>query len=197
MPCDTVLLRFQVQGSAAMPYRLTAEGIGAAFRIFCSCPAGRKARIMCKHAAALLMGDITDLVHPSDSVDALTERAVGSTLPAAALKHRPTAKPSMATLDAGLAAGLPRALATIIAEAESFGFVMKAEQWHVGLHKLSKFGMPLKHPHIWITYEAEGGAPRPFVVGIRDGDGKRFGHLERAAAHFLAAVHQYRLRSCP
>ena len=194
MSSDTILLRFQVQGSAATPYRLTAEGIGAAFRMFCSCPAGRKARMMCKHAAALLMGDVTDLVQPSNAVEALTARAEGSPLLAAALKHKPTVAPATATLDEGLGAGLPRALATVLAEVEGFGFVMKVEQWHVGLHKLSKFGKPLKHPHIWITYEMESVSSRPFVVGIKDGNGKHFGHLERAAAHFLAAARQYRLK---
>lgn len=78
-------LRFLVQGSAAEPYSVTAVGAGESFRMFCTCPAGRKGGRFCKHAAALLIGDVGALVAPSDSVEDLASRAAGSPLVGAAI----------------------------------------------------------------------------------------------------------------
>lgn len=83
-------LRFRVQGSAAMPYDLVAEGgDGISLRIHCSCPAGRRGGRFCKHAAALLLGDVTNLVEPSDDPTRLRDLAAGSGLIEAALAHHP------------------------------------------------------------------------------------------------------------
>lgn len=85
-------LQFQVKGSAQLPYKITAEGSGEAFRIFCSCPGGRKGGRFCKHVAALLMGDVSRLVEPSDSVEALNTAAQGSGLTIKAMNHQPAQK---------------------------------------------------------------------------------------------------------
>lgn len=96
------MLKFEVQGSGKKPYTVTAEGEGANFRIFCSCPAGRKGGMFCKHAAGLLVGDVTKLVGGGDVV-ALARMAEGSPLVAKALAHRPASKvdewPHIRTLD--------------------------------------------------------------------------------------------------
>lgn len=85
------VLKFEVQGSGKKPYTVTADGEGANFRIFCSCPAGRKGGMFCKHAAGLLVGDVTKLVGGGDVV-ALAHMAEGSPLVAKALAHRPASK---------------------------------------------------------------------------------------------------------
>lgn len=83
-------LRFKVQGSAVEPYDLVAEGgDGLVLRIYCSCPAGRRGGKFCKHAAALLVGDVTNLVAPSDDPSLLRAMAPGSGLVEAALAHLP------------------------------------------------------------------------------------------------------------
>lgn len=86
-------LRFRVQGSATEPYDLVAEGFGPEFRIFCSCPGGRRGGRFCKHVAALLVGDITRLVDPSDDVGVLREMAAGTRYVAAAFAHDPATRP--------------------------------------------------------------------------------------------------------
>lgn len=84
------MLRFQVKGSAREPYQVTASGKGADFAIYCSCPAGRRGGLFCKHAAALLLGDVSRLIQPSDDVSALARNAQGSEYPSLAMEHVPT-----------------------------------------------------------------------------------------------------------
>jgi len=83
------VLTFLVQGSAREPYKLTAQGSGADLQIFCTCPASRKGGKFCKHAAALLMGDMTRLVHGHGDVIELQSRARSSPLLERALQHIP------------------------------------------------------------------------------------------------------------
>lgn len=87
------MLKFQIQGSGKLPYTITAEGQGETFKIFCSCPAGRKGGLFCKHSAALLMGDVTKLVGSSDGIEALARMAEGSGFAVKAIKHRPAGEP--------------------------------------------------------------------------------------------------------
>jgi hypothetical protein len=54
-------LTFSVQGSRKDPYKLTSVGSGADFQLICSCPAGKN-KVMCKHVAYLLHGDVTKMV---------------------------------------------------------------------------------------------------------------------------------------
>lgn len=86
------MLKFRVQGSAKEPYTVTAEGEGETFRMFCDCPAGRQGGKFCKHAAALLVGDVTKLIGASDDIMALAKMAEGSLLVEKALVHRPAIK---------------------------------------------------------------------------------------------------------
>ena len=69
---------FYVQGSEKIPYKLEATGSGRTFDLACSCPFGRKTGKQCKHARALLYGDVSDLVAGSDDVVALGKLAEGS-----------------------------------------------------------------------------------------------------------------------
>lgn len=72
------MLKFQVQGSATEPYRVTADGSGVSLRMFCSCPAGRKGGNPCKHIKAVLQGQASNFVQPSDDLGALSMAAQGS-----------------------------------------------------------------------------------------------------------------------
>ncbi len=54
-------LTFYVQGSGKDPYKITTVGSGTDFQLNCSCPAGRS-KVICKHIAFLLQGDVTNMV---------------------------------------------------------------------------------------------------------------------------------------
>lgn len=81
------MLKFQVQGSGAKPYIITADGEGPDLRMFCTCPAGRKSAMFCKHQRAILLGEVTNLVEPSDDPVDLKSRVQGSRYLEAALAH--------------------------------------------------------------------------------------------------------------
>lgn len=83
------MLKFRVAGSGGREYTIRAEGSGEALSMRCSCPAGHRGGVFCKHVAALLVGDVTALLDPSDSVDVLTEAARGSPLVERAISHAP------------------------------------------------------------------------------------------------------------
>ena len=89
------MIKFQVRGSAPTPYTVTAEGEGDAFRMFCTCPAGRKGGTFCKHASALLMGDVSKLVGASDNLEKLMHMSEGSPLVGRALVHRSADQPDL------------------------------------------------------------------------------------------------------
>ena len=69
---------FYVQGSGKAPYELKATGAGETFYLACSCPAGRKTGKQCKHARALLLGDVTALQEGSADVVELAKMAQSS-----------------------------------------------------------------------------------------------------------------------
>lgn len=71
-------MKFLVQGSAVEPYRVTADGAGPSLKMFCSCPAGRKGGNPCKHIKAVLLGQASSVVQPSDDLATLSEIAQGS-----------------------------------------------------------------------------------------------------------------------
>lgn len=72
------MLTFQVQGSGKQPYKITAEGEGASFVMYCTCPAGQKGQAFCKHRRGLLYGDVTKVVKGAEHVAQLREIARGS-----------------------------------------------------------------------------------------------------------------------
>ena len=93
------MLRFYIQGSAAKPYLVTFEGKGQDLAAFCSCPAGRKGGMFCKHVAALLKGDASKLAEGSDDIALLTGRSAGSPLIAKAQGHVPYGKQKIQPLE--------------------------------------------------------------------------------------------------
>lgn len=189
MLSNAALLRFQVQGSAATSYHLTAEGVGAAFRMFCSCPAGRKARMMCKHVSALLMGDVSALVDPSDCVVELARWADGSETLTRALHHQPAPAKASRMLDAPLEAGLDAAFASLVVQAKAAGWIVRAEPDRIGLHGLSKLGRPRKHPTIALGVADT--PVRPFYVAAPEGMSRSFGSAERAGAHLAEIIGRF------
>lgn len=72
------MLTFQVQGSGKHPYTITAEGEGADFVMYCTCPAGRNGQAFCKHRRGLLYGEVTKIVEGGELVSQLSEMAQGS-----------------------------------------------------------------------------------------------------------------------
>ncbi|AKS45801.1 SWIM zinc finger [Octadecabacter temperatus] len=82
---------FYVQGSGKTPYELKATGAGETFYLACSCPAGRKTGKQCKHARALLMGEVTALQEGSGDLVELAKLAAGSSAIAEAM-DRPLEK---------------------------------------------------------------------------------------------------------
>ncbi len=72
------MLIFRVQGSSKNPYKVTAEGAGSNFVMYCTCPAGRSGRAFCKHRRGLLYGDISNVVEGAALVIELREMARGS-----------------------------------------------------------------------------------------------------------------------
>lgn len=94
-------LQFRVGGSRGSEYIVSAHGAGAAFEIACSCPGGRFGRL-CKHAAALLVGDVTNLTSGEEGLDALQASSKGSPLIEKALVQKPKAIndfPELTSLD--------------------------------------------------------------------------------------------------
>ena len=82
------MLHISVRGSTGTPYTITAEGAGAGLRIFCSCTAGARATL-CKHVAAVLVGDVSAVEGETWLVQELARRAAGSALLAKAYEKAP------------------------------------------------------------------------------------------------------------
>jgi hypothetical protein len=148
---------FYVQGSASKPYRLTAEGSGEAFRMFCTCPAGSRGGQFCKHAAALIMGDVTKLREPSDDVAVLQAMAQGSPLVERAVHHEPKAQPDeefgdLQSLEDVLGRYRPHLVAKgweVVHEVIDGGRPRKAIQ----LFRRFKNGKLLKNPSVELFWE--------------------------------------------
>lgn len=201
------MLTFLVQGSAREPYKLTAQGSGADLQIFCTCPASRKGGKFCKHAAALLMGDVTRLVHGHEDVIELKSRARSSPLLERALQHIPGKE------------GPPPELSSFKTLAEvrdRYGEQLAARGWHVSheardgyealcLHKRFKNGNPQRTAALFLAFEAmtwdliaqpdgslkkENIRPRqrPWSVGGRGMKTNAWGTLPRALPAFLKAA---------
>ena len=192
------LLRYQLRGSSGSIYKLTVEGRAEAFRVFCSCPAGRKGGAFCKHAAALVLGDIDNLVQPSGEPAFVCERAVGSPLLAKALIFSPSTRPvpgrEYASLDAVLDAHK--------SEFEGLGFVVVREASEKAdkllLFRRFKNGNLRKYPEHVLAYETEIteflATPEGEVVLIRErvrkwsAGSRSYNTLTAAMPHFLMLV---------
>lgn len=152
------MLRFQVKGSAREPYNVTADGSGLTFAIYCSCPAGRRGGNFCKHAAALLLGDLSNLVMPSDSVEELIRLAAGSDYPALARQHVP-ADQRRRVVEGYVS--LEQVEAAFRASLEAKGWVVArrsrsilGDEEFLELFATTKFGKPRKQPAIALSYHS-------------------------------------------
>jgi hypothetical protein len=61
-------------------YKVRLEGKGKDLKAFCTCPAGKKGGKFCKHISALLNGDESNIIQPSDKIEALDDVLPGSSL---------------------------------------------------------------------------------------------------------------------
>ncbi|EDQ33922.1 hypothetical protein HPDFL43_05695 [Hoeflea phototrophica DFL-43] len=150
------MLRFEVKGSARSPYQVTAEGAGIDLRMYCTCPAGGLGGQFCKHAAALLVGEISSLQSPAQDVERLRVLAAGSPLIARALRHVPRAAKRAAIH------GYPDLHAVVA----GYGEKLRGLGWHLecgatgvdgdevlGLFKKTKSGQPRKWPAVSLEYQ--------------------------------------------
>lgn len=199
-------LRYQVKGSGAKPYQITVEGAGANLRAFCSCPAMRMGGMFCKHVAALLMGEVTNLVQPSDDVEELKRRAVGSPLVGKAVKHVPYAEkrspppigPGVKTVE-----DVADLVEPLLANADLLGEYSAGDDGSESLDIFGKFknGKPRKTPILTLsfepmTYDLQAGdhgelieinhRPRVRPWGLRTKEkANAWGTLERAGGVFM------------
>ena len=152
------MLKFHIKGSSPLPYRITAEGEGKHFRMFCTCPAGKKGAPFCKHRQALLLGDVTHLVEPFDAVEVLALRAVGSSLLQTAIDHSPVAdrKPTVDCVETIQDVYL--CFGALLEEAGfQVAFVETTDPWpamRLNCHGRGKSGKFLKKPVLSIEWEA-------------------------------------------
>lgn len=180
---ERIILR--IKGSAAEPYRVTAEGRGEALRIYCTCPAGDRAGRFCKHVAAVLLGDVTNLVDGLDRVGELAARAQGSELLLRAMVHVPkSARNGIPVSNSGV---LADDLRDVLDECAAMGWVVMIGPDYVGLGKPLKSGGIPKIVKIKLKHTPASG--RPYRVDApNDGGAKTFGLLGSAAAAFRAAA---------
>jgi len=84
------VLEYQVQSSDKYHiYKIKFEGEGENLSARCSCPAGKKAGLFCKHIAALLNGDESIIIDPSDKLEDLKKISADSPLLEKAKKYVP------------------------------------------------------------------------------------------------------------
>lgn len=148
-------LEFFIQGSAPRPYRVIAEGEGQELRMYCTCPRGSRTGKFCKHVEMLLVGDISQLVSPTEDVAALQKRSIDSPLVAQA-HSRPAGRsnnssmPDLSTLDAlaTYVEGVVGRTDVVICLHGQEG----APERQLGVFGVFKNGKPKKSPHIALNY---------------------------------------------
>ncbi len=80
-------LYYYVQGSSQKPYTVTFKGEGKKLKASCTCPAGMRGKLFCKHIAKVLTGDSSSITEDSDGLDLLACRAKDSPLLAKAAEY--------------------------------------------------------------------------------------------------------------
>lgn len=175
------LLHFYAKGSSNAIYKITAEGSAAGLRMYCTCPAGARGGIFCKHIAALLVGDVTALQQNSDSVLDLAERATGSPLVMRALEHAPRPNIEHRRPDTQ---DLTRDAPEEIARCRRAGYTTEASADSIAIHALLKSGKSEKRPTVALTRRAKGG----YTLTIRGGDKQSFRYLDIAIIRLQEAV---------
>lgn len=147
-------LRFSVQGSAKIPYEITATGYGDDFYAACTCPASRKAGRMCKHVAALLVGDVSKVVSGLEQMSELQRASQGSNFATRAMGYLPTQVPSIP------------GFSDITSVRDAYQSQLEKLGWHIEhtaaedefarecltLHKKRKNGIPYKTPFVTLSF---------------------------------------------
>mgnify|MGYP006287854735 CR=1 FL=1 len=149
------MLVFEVQGSAKAPYTVKAFGSGPELELRCSCPAGARGGLFCKHVAALLAGDVTNVVSGADSADELLRRAEGSPLLARSMAA--TAEPDVAGIE-GIEDFERRFRGALEASGWAVVKLEEHEPWRsdtLALHGFFKNGRMKKGPTHQLSFEAE------------------------------------------
>lgn len=198
-------LVFHVQGSAAKPYQIVAHGHGDALEMFCTCPAGSRGRVFCKHLAALLVGDASGLVEPSADVGELARRAVGSPLIAEALEHRPAQKRTSVEVED--IEGVHRLVLAAV-PGDRFAVVLDgepgADERRIGIHLRFGNGKPRRGAVLEFKFarltalrfdfegspEPRGPSSRPWHVVAKAGRARTFSHIGMAASALLDEVRE-------
>ncbi|MCA3624148.1 MAG: SWIM zinc finger family protein [Methylobacterium sp.] len=95
-------LHFIVTGSEGNKYQVTFEGEGESLASFCTCPAFKRGGLFCKHAAQMLMGEVSRLdfemtsklaQDASSALSLLQTRSTSTRIMAMALAHVPSTVP--------------------------------------------------------------------------------------------------------
>lgn len=154
-------LVFFVSGSAPLPYRIVCTGEGKELRIRCSCRRGAIGRAMCKHVAALLMGDITAAVAGVEQLDMLAIRSSESPLVAAAFDYAPRHR-EVPQVDVSWTGAIGNEVAAEIEGLQALGYVANVSTLVVSVHPLTKHGKPRKRPALELRVSLDD--PRPFSV---------------------------------
>lgn len=118
-------------------------------RSYCTCPAFRKGGAFCKHVAALLVGDVSNLIGNGTDINNLKEISAGSHLMAMALNHQPAKATPTSTFNT-----LNEAEISLRAMASRKNLWVEGiapnefdpDQYGLSFHSIGKRGKPLKAP---------------------------------------------------
>jgi len=88
----TYQFSIHIKGSAKIPYEIKVyeNTQGAHFR--CSCPAGKRGNVFCKHIASVIHGDITNISQGTEYLQKLSKMKISEELKNKALNHKPVKK---------------------------------------------------------------------------------------------------------
>lgn len=195
------MLIFEVQGSAATPYKVTAQGEGQGLFIKCTCIAWVKGGSFCKHVASVLVGDVTALISGSADIEALAKAAKGTHYEQLALTHKPSGRPRVEGINS-LKELYDRYCDKLTAAGWAVEWLKEAtddRREGIYLFAVTKTGKQRKHPKCFICYEewsyeetwnddgtvtraVKGKSPKPWRV-----EGKAYGSLATAIPVFLNA----------
>ncbi|MDR2891576.1 MAG: SWIM zinc finger domain-containing protein [Deltaproteobacteria bacterium] len=199
-----LILQYYVQGSAAKPYLVTFEDEGQGLKAFCSCPAGKRGGLFCKHVAALLNGDVSKLVAPSDNIADLIARADGSPLLEKACAHIPAKQKIQPLADVGSIKDISDLIVPLLSKTKFWSEYETKEDGYESLtvfeRKMYKNGNFYKNPTrrtaisyepiVYLpVYDVETDEMRDTAIEKRTlpylVDGTNYGKIETAGAKFM------------
>lgn len=132
-------LHFHFQGSAKLPYKVTVSGAGDSLRIYCTCAAGTHGAF-CKHAAAVLIGDVTNMLPGGNSPEDIAARSAPPRLLARAVAHNPQPKRGKPEQPRPLSADLAHDIAPEIQIAEQLGYTVRTNGDMITIFETAKSG---------------------------------------------------------